>query len=193
MATIFDKVTAFTIGFPETHPDIEYSRLVVRLFGTVKHVVYVPTIDEIASETRKKPGPDVGVRLFYRFLAKEGVPRIIACDGIDEYMAGYYDHQQHPDEETYYKYIRRLRDEQLKPLNDNSKGIRVYLPYLDDRVLCLLAQIPLADKVDSENRKKVMAQMAEHRLPRKVVERWKYGFCDALGIKKARYRIESVA
>lgn len=187
MAQAFDKVTAFTIGFPRTHPDIKYSRLVVKMFENVKHEVFVPSADEVASEIEKKPGPDVGVRLFYRFLAEKEIPGIVACDGIDEYMAGYYDHQQHPDEETYYKYIRRLRDEHLKPLNDNSKGVKVYLPYLDDRLLYLLAQIPLADKVDSKNRKKVMVQMAKHRLPQKVIERWKYGFCDALGFKETRF------
>ncbi len=186
MATVFEEVTAFTIGFPETHPDIKYSRLVAKMFGNVKHEVYIPSVSEVAFEVEKKPGPDVGVKLLYRFLAEKGIPGIIACDGIDEYMAGYYDHQQHPDERTYYKYIRRLRDEHLKPLNDNSKSVKVYLPYLDNRLLCLLAQIPIADKVDSENRKKVMVRMAEHRLPREIIERWKYGFCDALGIKKAK-------
>ena len=186
MATIFDEVTAFTIGFPETHPDIEYSRLVAKMFGNVKHEVFVPSVNEVASETEKKPEPDVGVRLLYRFLVEKGISRIIACDGIDEFMAGYYDHQQHPDEETYYKYIRRLRDEHLKPLNDNSKGVKVYLPYLDNRLLCLLAQIPIADKVDSENRKKVMVNLAAGRILDKVITRWKYGFCDALGIKKAK-------
>lgn len=190
MTRVFHKISVFTIGFPETHPDIEYSRLVVKSieekFGSVEHKVFVPRADEVASETEKKPGPDVGVRLFYRFLAEKGVSGIIACDGIDEYMAGYYDHQQQPDEETYYKYIRRLRNEHLKPLDDNSKGVKVYLPYLDERLLCLLAQIPIADKVDGENRKKVMVQMARGRIPDAVIDRWKYGFCDALGIKKAK-------
>lgn len=180
MATIFARVTAFTIAFPETHPDIKYSRLVAKMFGNVTHEVYVPNVSEVADEVEKKPGPDVGVKLLYRFLARKGIPGIIACDGIDEFMAGYYDHQQHPDEATYYKHIRRLRDEHLKPLDDNSKGVKVYLPYLDNRLLCLLAQIPIADKVDSENRKKVMVRMAEHRLPREVIERRKIGFCDAL-------------
>lgn len=187
MVHVFDKVIAYTIGFPENHPDIEYSRLVAKEFRKVEHVVYVPTADEVAKELSSKSGPDVGVRLFYKFLAKQRISSIVACDGIDEFMCGYYDHQQHPDEETYYKYIRHLQDEQLKPLDKNSGRIKVYLPYLDERVVYLLSQIPLSDKVDKENRKKIMVNLAADRVHEKVVTRWKYGFCDALGFKKVRY------
>lgn len=184
MSRTFDKVSAFTIGFPENHPDIEYSQSVAKEFGNVEHEVYIPTAGVIETERNKKAGPDVAVRLFYQFLAKRWVTGIIACDGIDEFMCGYYDHQQHPDEETYYKHIRRLQDEHLKPLDKNSGAIKVHLPYLDEAVLFLLAQIPLSEKMDGEGRKKVMVQMAQDKVPRKVIERWKYGFCDALGIKK---------
>lgn len=190
MTRVFHKISAFTIGFPEIHPDIEYSRLVVQSieekFGNVEHEIYIPTADEVASETEKKPGPDIGVRLFYKFLARNGISRIVACDGIDEFMAGYYDHQQHPDEETYYKYIRRLQEDHLRPLNENSRNTKVYLPYLDDKLLSLLIRIPIANKVDSKNRKKVMVQMARGRIPDAATDRWKYGFCDVLKIKKAK-------
>lgn len=187
MATVFDTVTCFTIGFPKDHPDIVYSRMVAKIFGNVKHEVYIPTTDEVATETERKPGADVAVRLFYGFLVEHGVLGIVACDGIDEYMAGYHDHQQHPDEATYYKHIRRLRDENLKPLSENSGNIKVYLPYLDHKLLLLLSQIPLSDKVDKKKRKKVMIKLAEGRVPREIIERWKYGFCDALGFKEVRF------
>jgi len=187
MTRVFCKVSVFTIGFPKTHPDIEYSRLVVKKLGSVEHKIYIPTADEMAEEAGKKPDPDVAVRLFYKFLARQKVSGIIACDGIDEFMAGYYDHQQHPDEGTYYKYIWRLQDDHLKPLDKNSGSIKVYLPYLDNSVLLLLSQIPISEKVDSENRKKIMIRMARGKIPDEVIKRWKYGFCDALEIKKIRF------
>lgn len=187
MTLVFHRVSAYTIGFPETHPDIEYSRLVAKGFKNVELKIFNPSDYGILLEKKKKPGPDVAVRLFYKFLAEQRVPSIIACDGIDEFMAGYYDHQQHPNEETYYKYLRRLRDEHLEPLDKNSGRIKVFLPYLDERLVYLLSQIPISDKVDSEHRKKVIVQMAKGRVPDKVIERWKYGFNDALGIKKARF------
>ena len=183
MTQIFDRVFAFTIGFPETHPDIKYSRLVAKEFGNVEHEVYIPTADEVG----KRPEEDAGVRLFYKFLAGQEVCRVVACDGVDEYMGGYYDHQLHLDERTYYKFIRRLKDDHLKPLDKNSGRVQIYLPYLDKTVLYLLTQIPLDEKVDNKNRKKVMVQMAKGRIPDAVIDRWKYGFCDALSVKKARF------
>jgi len=190
MTRVFHKVSAFTIGFPETHPDIEYSRSVVKKLGNVEHKIYIPTADEIAGGARGKPGSDVAVRLFYKFLARQKISRIIACDGIDEFMCGYYDHQQHPNEETYYKYIRHLQDDHLRPLDRNSGNIKVHLPYLDNSVLLLLSQIPISEKVDSKHRKKIMIQLAEGKIPDTVIKRWKYGFCDALRIKKAKFRKE---
>jgi len=187
MTRVFHKVSAFTIGFPKTHPDIKYSRLVAEALGNVKHEVYIPTADEMAEEKRKKPGPDVAVRLFYKFLAEQQVSKVIACDGIDEFMCGYYDHQWHPDEETYLNYLHRLQDDHLKPLDENSGRIKVYLPYLDKAVLRLLIQIPLGDKVNSGHRKKVMVRIAEGKVPQEIIKRWKFGFCDALGIKKVRF------
>jgi len=187
MTRIFHKVSAFTIGFPETHPDVKYSRLIAKTLGNIKLKVYIPKTHEIAMEEKKKSGPDVAVRLFYKFLTEQQVSGIIACDGVDEFMCGYYDHQQRPDEKTYLSYLRRLQDEHLKPLDENSRRIKVYLPYLNKAVLRLLIQIPLGDKVDSRHRKKIMIQMAEGKIPQAVIKRWKYGFCDALGIKKARF------
>ncbi|GAJ13613.1 unnamed protein product, partial [marine sediment metagenome] len=105
---------------------------------------------------------------------------------IDEFTCGYYMHQQNPDEKTYYRYIRQLRDEHLKPLDDNSGNVRVLLPFLDNKLLGLLAQIPIAEKVDRRRRKEIMVRMAENKVPDVVIDRWKYGFCDALRIKEVK-------
>jgi len=185
MAKIFPKVFCLTIGFPENHPDVEYSRLVVKEFKNVKHVIYIPTQKEIAKEGRN-PRQDLPVKLFYEFLTRKKMPEIIACDGIDEFLCGYYDHQHHPNEKTYYNFLRRLSKEHLKPLNKNSGDIDVYLPFLSKELLYLLAQIPVSEKVDRHNRKKIMVKMARGKIPDKVIERWKYGFCDALRIKEVK-------
>lgn len=185
MAGIFHKVCAFTIGYPLTHPDITYSTMAVNQFGNIEHIIYTPTPEEIGTNTDES----IPVKLFYKFLAKEKIKRIIACDGIDEFMAGYYDHQRQPDENTYYKFIRRLSNEHLKPLNDNSGDIKVYLPYLDTRLLSLLSQIPLSDKVDIHHRKKIMVKLAQGKIHKEILERWKYGFCDALRIKETKKEV----
>lgn len=195
----FEKVQAFTIGNSEDHPDVKYSKLVVNNFevdrithnnfevGRTTHRIYIPIQKEINEEkdqNRDFEG-DKAQRLFYKFVSKY-TDEIISCDGIDEFMCGYYGHQVPQTEQAYYEYIRRLRFEQLEPLNRNSMEVNVYLPYLDFGLLSLLSQIPTYEKVNKEQRKIPMIEMARGKIPDKVIERWKYGFCDALKIKKAK-------
>ncbi len=185
----FEKVQAFTIGNSEDHPDVKYSKLVVNNFevGRITHRIYIPTqkeLDEEKDQTRDFEG-DKAQRLFYKFVGKY-TDEIISGDGIDEFMCGYYGHQVPQTEQAYYKFVGRLRSEQLEPLNRNSLGIDVYLPYLDFGLLSLLSQIPTYEKVDKEQRKKPMIEIAKDKIPDAIVDRWKYGFCDALKIKKAK-------
>jgi len=180
---IHKNINAFTIGLSKNHPDIQYSKLAVNNIQKIKHYIYIPTKKEIINEQQKNDYEgDVAVRLFYKYV-KKYTDRIIACDGIDEFMCGYYGHQKNPNEKTYYKYIRKLQVEQLKPLNKNSFNVKVYLPYLNQKLLTLLYQIPIYDKVDINERKKIMVKIAKDKLPIKIIERRKYGFCDALKIK----------
>lgn len=176
-------VRTFTIGLSEDHPDIKYAQLVVDSFSNVAHNYYIPTREEVEAE--EQPGDfegDAAVRLFYRFV-KKYTAEIIACDGIDEFMAGYYAHQETLSETTYFNFIRRLQEVQLAPLNRNSGEVDVYLPYLDSRLISLYSQIPLSEKVDLHVRKKFMVRMAKGKLPDRVIKRRKIGFCDALKIK----------
>jgi len=178
------QVKAFTIGFLEDHPDVKYSKLVVNNLGRTKHRIYIPTqkeIDEEENQSKDLEG-DKATRLFYKFISKY-TDKIISCDGIDEFMCGYYSHQENPNEETYYKYIRQLREKHLKPLNRNSSQVKVYLPYLDSKLLCLLSQIPITEKVTFEQRKTLIVAMAEGKIPDEIINRRKYGFCDALRIR----------
>jgi len=139
------RVRTFTIGFSEDHPDIKYAQLVVCSFrNSVSHSYYIPTQKEMEAE--EQPGDlegDAAVRLFYRFVKKH-TTEIIACDGIDEFMAGYYAHQDTLSETTYFNFIRRLQRDHLAPLNKNSGKVNVYLPYLDSRLISLYSRIPLS-------------------------------------------------
>lgn len=186
MLKSYRQVETFTIGISELHPDIKYSKLIVNklsTFGDIKHKIYIPNQEEIEIEKQSTDFEgDEAVRLFYKFVGKY-TNEIISCDGIDEYMCGYYDHQKNPTEETYYNYIRRLQKEQLIPLDKNSGKVKVYLPYLDNRLYLLLSQIPISEKVDSGYRKKIMVQMAKGKIPDEIINRRKYGFCDVFRIK----------
>ena len=181
MCKIFDsrRVDLFTMGISEDHPDVMFAKSVIeqykRQFPWVdfNHYIYYPKGGEIK---------DSIYGMFYKFV-REHTDRIITGDCIDEYMCGYYPHQKSPNEETYYNFIRRLREDHLIPLNENSGTVEVCLPYADDEIIGMLSQIPLKDKVDSETRKKVMIELAKGKVPEDVILRRKYGFCDALKIK----------
>lgn len=68
----------------------------------------------------------------------------------------------------------------LIPLHNNSSNVEVFLPYLDGRLVNIFRNIPLAEKVDSENRKKIMFKIAfDIGVPKEIIKRNKYGFVDA--------------
>lgn len=179
MLKIHTQVRTFTIGYSESHPDIKYSRMIVSNFKNIEHKIYIPTAEEKEFMGKSDSMEDETVKLFYRYI-KLHTKKIIACDGIDEFMCGYYKHQENPDEKTYYNYIRQLKSSQLIPLDQNSGDIEVYLPYLDDRLISLLSQIPINQKVDNNNRKKIMVEICNGKIPSEIVHRRKYGFCSAL-------------
>jgi len=181
---VHKKIFTFTIGLSEQHPDVKYSRLMSSQLPGIIHRVFIPGKKEI--EAIDKSGDPFGnaiVRLFYQ-LVEQFTNKIITCDGINEFACGYYDHQRNPNEKTYYHYLRRLQRDHLIPLDKNSGNVRVYLPYLDNRMVSLYTQMPIRDKVDDENRKKFLIEIARGRVPTEILRRRKYGFSDALKIKK---------
>lgn len=190
MLKIHPEVKVFTIGLSEDHPDIKYAKMAVeKIFQPhypekmITHKMYIPRAENIKKE--QLPGKSLGdtaVRMFYEFVYGH-TDGIIAGDGIDEFMAGYYTHQKDPSEKTYFDFIRRLNKEHLVPLDGNSGQVKVYLPFLDSRLISMLSQIPLSEKVDAHHRKKLMVEMAKGRLPEEIITRRKYGFCDAFIIK----------
>jgi len=174
------KVRAYTMGKAIDHPDVVYSKSIVESFGGIDdHVIYIPSEAEI-----KKAGGYV-YSLFYEHVSRY-TDNIIAGDGIDEFSCGYYSHQKNPTESQYYEFMRQLLPEHLIPLDAESGDVKVYLPYIDNRLILLVSQIPTWLKVDKNSRKKIIMSLAKDKLPSSILERWKYGFCDALNIKEAR-------
>ena len=173
-------VRTFTIALNEKHPDYVNSFLIGKHFG-VDSEVWVPNrhLEKMGDDF---PGDEI-VREFYRHIIDRDVRRIIAGDGVDEFMGGYYNHVKNPTEETYYDYIYRLQKEQLRPLNKGSGMVNVLLPYLDKRLISLFSQIPLKEKFDNKERKKIINRMAKGKIPDDIISRRKYGFVDAMIIK----------
>jgi len=165
------KFRTCTIASSDDHPDIEYSHRALSFFKALLHTDIV----ESHWFVRKGLTGDDLVSAFYSILASH-TDSIITGDGVDEFMCGYYGHQNNPTEDVYFDYLHKLQKAHLGPLNENSGSVKVYLPYLDEQVTSLLWQVPLADKVDKDNRKKIMLQLADGKLPNEILERRKYGF-----------------
>ncbi len=165
-------VKTFTIACSDKHPDIEYSHKALSYFKALSHTNIVESHWFVRPNIK---GDDL-VAAFYSLLPQY-TDSIITGDGIDEFMCGYYAHQKSPIEDVYFDYLRRLLPEHLEPLNKNSGKVKVHLPYLDEQVTSLLWQIPLSDKVDTSERKKLMLTLAKGKIPSEIIGRRKYGFC----------------
>lgn len=187
MLKVHKEVRAFTIGGSDRHRDVYYAVLAAEELGRTRHLYYVPSQEEIDADIDQEGDlkGDKATRLFYKFV-KTYTPEIISGDGIDEFMCGYYDHQSYPTEPAYFRIIRRLWLEQLKPLDRNSMGVKVYLPYLDAGLLYLLGQIPTYEKVNERERKILMIKMAAGKIPEEILMRDKIGFCNALETRGRR-------
>jgi len=168
------KIHTYTIASREDHPDIIFARMGSEKYNTIHHEFIV---DPNNTQTDKFNGDNV-VRQFFENI-KNYTDEIICCDGIDEFMCGYYDHM---DEslETYAYYLSRLSPDHLAPLNKNSGSVKVYLPYLDDALVDIYNKIPLHLKISKNDRKLIMKDIARKlKIPNEIIDRNKYGFCDA--------------
>jgi len=170
MNILFDNVSTYIISSRKSHPDVIYAKTGSSFYKSHHHEFIVEPIDGTG---------DDAVKQLFKKVSKY-TKSIITCDGIDEFMCGYYKHMDSPDLETYNRYISQLLPNHLVPLNKNSKDVKVYLPYLDKDIIDIFSSIPLDKKIDSENRKKVVVEIARHLgIPDGIITRNKYGFCDA--------------
>lgn len=166
-----NNIHTYTVVGEIEHPDYIYSRMIAGYFDVEWHPWILPPDANFTG--------DQAICEFYEHLTDLGVQQIIACDGIDEFMCGYYAHQQTPTEDHYYRCLRAILEGHLKPLDKVSLDVKVHLPYLDERLIALYSQIPINEKVDFRSRKKVMMSLALGNIPDEILSRRKYGFCDA--------------
>ncbi len=172
LTKIFDNVFTYTISSREDHPDILFARYGSMTYNST-HKEFV--VESTHAETDKFTG-DNAVRQFFELVETN---EIISCDGIDEFMCGYYAHQDLK-HETYKYFLSRLLQGHLIPLNNSSKDIKVFLPYLDNNLINIFKHISLVEKVDLNIRKKIVCDIARHiEIPERIITRNKYGFCDA--------------
>lgn len=180
MKELYDKeVVCYTTGITESHPDVVLAKSITsELNVSWKFLSIDDTVD-------KDGDGNWIVSQFYGNLKKCGVQEIIAGDGIDEYMGGYYKHMQDPSVGMYYYFLKDLLGGHLFPLNSNSKDVKVHLPYLFPELVVMYNNYELKNRFFIDGRKKVMVRLAEAlNIPPEIINRRKYGFCDAARIKE---------
>ena len=159
------KISTYTITSNKQHPDCIFSKLGSDVYKTNHHQFFT---------SRKY----VGIKELFNQLPNY-TNNIICGDGIDEFGAGYYKHQD-CSEKTYIKYLKDLTPNHLIPLNKISKSTKVHLPYLNPTIINLLSNTPLIQKVNRKTRKKITVEIAKILdIPEEIIHRRKYGFCDA--------------
>ena len=174
LSYIHKDVYTYTISSREDHPDAKFARLGANHYNS-HHNEFI--VEPTQADSDEQLG-DNAVRQFYECVSVH-TDNIICGDGVDEFMCGYYKHQD-MSMKTYMFYLSVLCPYHLVPLNSNSKEVKVYLPYLDDVLIEIFRNIPLHIKVDHDKRKKVMIEIAKYLyIPDEFIERNKYGFCDA--------------
>jgi asparagine synthetase B (glutamine-hydrolysing) len=185
MTQVFGKenIKCYTIALSHEHPDYIHSRQIVKDLGVINWSCYFPSNNEVEELLKDKNGDSI-VEKFFVWLSKEKVEEIICCDGIDEFMGGYYAHLHNPTHETYYDFMNRLQEEQLKPLNKNSANIKVFLPYLEENLIKLYNSFTMKDRFDYNDRKKVIKLLSKGKISDNIINRRKYGFIDAMVIKE---------
>lgn len=188
------EIHTLTTGGSEEYPDIQFARIISWRFNTVHHEL-IPSEGAIKKAEKKlyslwkdesrRPG-NVAVFLTYQNIARYGFKCVIAHDGIDELLGGYWEHRKHDDEkkkaEVFREFWGRLEKEHLFLLERKAQhfGIQVVLPYLQKAVVEYISKIPLASRTTFKESKVPLRTIAKKYLPREVIGRNKKGFCSAL-------------
>jgi len=195
------EIITFTLGGSENHPDIVHARLASEKFKTI-HNEFIPTPQEIQeglidyNKTFSKDSLEESVKmgnfdvfLLYnhiRNLPESNLKSLVACDGIDELIGGYWNHRKSDDpeikKEAFIKHWKDVVPGHLKPLIRTADNFNIDLlfPYLDAEVINKISEISLNDRTFEKIGKKPLKAIAKKMgVPEEIIERPKEGFIGA--------------
>ncbi len=188
----YGRVQVFTVATDMSHPDLEAAEKVAKEYD-LEHHVLLPSSKELeeAKQELSSRGSlykgDAGVYLALKLAKSKGIGTIIATDGIDEIVGGYWWHTGFSDkvsskEEAFETSWAQLGPDHVEPLLDSADrvGIEVKFPFLDRRVVTTLNRIPLDKRVEGRVPKSWWKSFASKRVPQHIVSRPKVGGCDIL-------------
>ncbi len=186
------SIRTYTVGASEHHPDVVMARLASRRFGTI-HSEWFPSAQQIEERkplvqalTGETSLGAVAVYCLYEMLDRHDASTVIAHDGIDELMGGYWDHRKDAGDlkaKAFRDRWSRLAEDHLIPLaaKANHFSVTPVHPYLQCAVVEYITRIPLDERTDREVSKKPLRELARrYGVPQEIIARQKLGFCDAL-------------
>jgi asparagine synthase (glutamine-hydrolysing) len=199
------KIVTFTMGGSEEHPDVVHARLAAEKFGA-EHQEIIPSQDDIqemlAEYQKEFPGSDAkkavtdgdfDVYLLYKKISAMRPKLMIAYDGIDELMGGYWGHRKEKSSEerkkAFAEYWQKLIPHHLQPLLATSQkfDIRLIFPYLNKELAQMISGIPISDRVSDEVGKLPMRELARiFEVPDEIIKRSKRGQVGMLDIEDLR-------
>lgn len=188
------KIVAFTMGGSENHPDIIHARWAAEKFGADRREI-IPNKDDIQKallEYQKEfPETDIkkavadgdfDVYFLYKNISSMHPKLMIAYDGIDELMGGYWGHRKEESlekrKEAFADFWKKLIPHHLQPLLATSQkfNIRLIFPYLNKDLASMISQIPVLDRVSDEVGKLPMRELARiFEVPEEIIKRPKRG------------------
>lgn len=189
LANEFQRIPCFVIGSAPDHPDILAASRFAKEFNLDLYS-YLPswlTKSKAQLETITPFPGDEGVLIALQF-ASHFIMDLLATDGIDEQMGGYWWHinrnEQFPETELAYKHFwDELEPNHLTPMFESAKktGVNLYWVYLHPEVVEYISKIPLCKRVKDGVGKAFWRDVAcLAGVPEWVIQRPKRGFVHAL-------------
>lgn len=199
------KIVTFTMGGNTNHPDVKYGRVAAHQFNT-EHHEYIPTKEEIHEALldfkKDRPNEDLkeavewgsfDVYLLYKYISRFGPKAVIAQDGIDEQMGGYWEHRKDiPKEErkeVFRNLWKNLKQNHLDQLikSNQQHNIHVLFPYLDESLVKYISEIPVEDRASERVGKKPLKEVARRlNVPEEIINRPKRGAIGMTEIEELR-------
>lgn len=199
------KIVAFTMGGSEKHPDVVHARLAAEKFGA-EHREIIPSQDDIweGLEEYQKDFPDADMKkavaegdfdvyLLYKYISALQPKILVACDGIDELMGGYWGHREgntlEERKKAFKEFWGKLIPVHLQPLLATGKrfNINLVFPYLNKKLANMISQIPIQDRVSDEVGKIPMRKLAKiFEVPDEIITRSKRGQIGMLELEERR-------
>lgn len=197
-------IHTFTVATTKDHPDITFARAASFIFQTLHQQLIVndDKKSQIIEEFQRYYGDEVKTEgninpwTAYQLVKESGAKSVIAHDGIDEQMGGYWPHRKfgpggteedkQKQEEEFEYFWSRLEPDHLITLEKTADyfDIKILFPYLQKDLVEYISHIPVSERATGQWGKVIMRKLAKKYVWKPIRERAKFGFGQAFENKE---------